>query len=348
MTQAKPWQRFGIVFAIASAFIVSFHLFVELEHDLAARIPHTVCLPSQSLPTCYDAANNLSTQKTIALAVSPDGQILASATDQTIQLWHLSPGDRPFGKPWRSLNGHSDWLTALAISPDGQTLASSSLDATIKLWNLATGQVQQTFESGRVTCLQFSPDGQTLTAGSRYGRWADGQASLSGVQRWEVATGQPLATIGADPVAAIAFSKNGQRLASGFFSTRLWDLKTGQALHTLDSGEVTSLTFSPDGQTLITASSKTKFWSVTSGVLLQTLKSSASELALSPDGQFLAASSGGTINLWQLATPKFLGALRGSLYSSLFVAFGSKGSLISGSSDGIKIWRQTASRSSKA
>ena len=57
----------------------------------------------------------------------------------------------------------------------------------------------------------------------------------------------------------------------------------------------------------------------------------------------LAASSGGTINLWQLEPKKLVGTLRGSLYSGLSIAFGLEGSLLSGSSDGIKIWQPTPS-----
>ena len=142
-----------------------------------------------------------------ALAVSPDGQVLASSSHQTIRLWNLQ-----LGKGRRSLRGHTDWVTALAFSPDGQTLASSSLDRTIKLWNLTTGELLQTFQAGRMTCLQFSPDGQTLVAGSRNSRWADGAISPGGIQRWDLATGQALPTIGTEPVATLAFSRDGQIL----------------------------------------------------------------------------------------------------------------------------------------
>ena len=180
MTHTKYWQLFGIVFAIVLSGIIGSHYFFAFERQLAERIPHGVCVPSLNRPAdCYTSPRNLSTQATTALAVSPDGSTLASSQQRTIRLWNLQ-----LGKRQRSLRGHTDWVTALAFSPDGSTLASSSLDRTIKLWNLTTGELLQTFPAGRMTCLQFSPDGQTLVAGSRIGRWADGAISPGGIQRW--------------------------------------------------------------------------------------------------------------------------------------------------------------------
>lgn len=337
MTRTKFWQFLGTVLVIALVCLVGGHYFFALERGLAARIPSSVCIRSPSRPSvCYAEPRSLSSQATTALAISPDGQVLASSLRQTIQLWNLQ-----LGKGRRSLRGHRDWVTALAFSPDGQMLASSSLDQTIKLWNLATGQLLHTFRAGRMTCLQFSPDGKKLVAASRIGRWADGAISPGGIQQWALATGQALPTIGTEQVAALAFSKNGRILASGLSNVQLWDAETRHLLHRLNTGEVTALTFSLDDRTLISASSRTKFWHVASGALLQTLKASSSDLALSPDGQLLVTSSGGTINFWQLETNKLLGTLRGSLYSGLSLVFGLEGSILSGSSDGIKVWQPT-------
>jgi WD40 repeat protein len=61
----------------------------------------------------------------------------------------------------RTLIGHSDGVTVVAFSPDGQLLASPGYDKTIRLWNVATGEVQRTLtgHSDAILALAFSQDG---------------------------------------------------------------------------------------------------------------------------------------------------------------------------------------------
>lgn len=68
-----------------------------------------------------------------------------------------------------TLTGHVYEVYSVAISPDGQTLASGSVDKTIKLWNLKTGDLLRTLtgHEGYVRSVAISPDGQTLASGSR-------------------------------------------------------------------------------------------------------------------------------------------------------------------------------------
>ena len=63
-------------------------------------------------------------------------------------------------------------MTSAAIARDGRTALSGSSDATLKLWNLASGQELRTFrgytnfEYNVVYAVAFAPDGRTALSGN--------------------------------------------------------------------------------------------------------------------------------------------------------------------------------------
>ncbi len=180
------------------------------------------------------------TDRVRALAWAPDGQQLASASDDdTLRLW-----DPATGQPTATLQGHTNWVRALAWAPDGQQLASASGDGTLRLWDPATGQPTATLQghTNWVRALAWAPDGQQLASASN-----DGTLRL-----WDPATGQPTATLQGHTgwVRAVAWAPDGQQLASASIdgTLRLWDPATGQPTATLQghTSAVRAVAWAPD------------------------------------------------------------------------------------------------------
>src|SRR5450755_2576567 len=97
-----------------------------------------------------------------SIAVSPDGQILASGSwDKSIKLWKLHSGEllrtMPEKVPQTPLG---EGFFSVAISPDGQILASGGKSQDIKLWDLHTGKRLRTLPGHLATdtFAVFGPD----------------------------------------------------------------------------------------------------------------------------------------------------------------------------------------------
>ena len=106
------------------------------------------------------------------------------------------------------LTGHTEVVRTVAFSPDGKTLASGAQDATIKLWNVESGENTATFVRNGigVESVAFSPDGKMLAAGTE----------SSTVKLWDTENGQNIATFKghAFRVFSVAFSSDGKTIAS--------------------------------------------------------------------------------------------------------------------------------------
>ncbi|MDO9057494.1 MAG: c-type cytochrome, partial [Bradyrhizobium sp.] len=192
-----------------------------------------------------------------ALAVSPDGATLASASwDRTVRLWPLAGGSA------RALEGHTQNVNGVAFSPDGRTLVSVSYDLTVRIWPLSgpSAATVVTIPSP-LNAVAIGGDGE-IAAGGADGRiyFLTGNGTRSGE-----------AAAGPRPVISLAISPDGAWLAAAGIggSVAVIDRRTRDLARTLVGPglPVWSVAFMPDSRTLLTggADSIIRRWNAVTG-----------------------------------------------------------------------------------
>jgi serine/threonine protein kinase len=243
-----------------------------------------------------------------------------------------------------TLTKHSSWVTSVAISPKSQTFASSSLDDTVKIWNLHSGEELLTLRGHTrgVNAIAISPDGKTLVSGS------DDYT----IKFWSYHTGTLLGTLTGHSrdVNSVTITPDGKFLCSGGEdrAIRLWHMGTGALLKTLTgvAGMIKAVATSPDGKILASGGldNKIKLWNLQTGELLQTLVGHlgcVNTIAFNPNGQFLATGSKDkTIKLWNVRTGEMMRTLAEHTRDVQSIAITPNGkTLVSGGGDtAIKLW----------
>ncbi len=110
-------------------------------------------------------------------------------------------------------------ITAGTLSPDGSMALSAGNDNSIRLWELSSHKLIQTFKghTSTITSLAFSRDGKTFVSGSLDRT----------VKVWDTASGQLLRTLTghSDTVTGVAFSPDGKLVvsASADKTVLFWD-----------------------------------------------------------------------------------------------------------------------------
>lgn len=264
-----------------------------------------------------------------ALAFSPDGMLLASASnDRTIIVWDLASG-----KARCALKGYENVIQAVCFSPDGSSLASGDASKLIKIWAVKTARLVCTLtgHTETVTSVAFAPDGKSLVS-----------ASLDTTVRvWDVAQQKQIGTmVHRGMVYSLAISPDGNSLVTGCVAdvealkdlpkvtmkdvvaalsqpaeVILWDSATRQQRISfkLPSGLVSSIAYAADGRRIVVGT-RAFGWPYQGEVLiLDILRGTFSKptpprpftggitaVALSRGGKWLAAVCfDRTIRLWE-------------------------------------------------
>jgi WD40 repeat protein/tetratricopeptide (TPR) repeat protein len=242
------------------------------------------------------------------VALSPGGDLLATAGGDTTRLW-----DAWTGKELLTSNG-----LASDFSRDGRWLGLGVFGADVGRWEVADGaecRLLYGHPSGAaVVSLDVSPDGRLLAS-----------ASSDGVRLWDAATGRPVKTLPTGPTDSVLFDLGGRFLiTSGPSGLYRWPVRREQAAASdrLALGPAESLRFpagyrprmaalSADGRALAARTDQDP------AVVLDLEKPEqeptlvyhpVSSLGLSPDGKWLATNTSEAYasKLWDARTGQWL------------------------------------------
>ena len=240
----------------------------------------------------------------IPFAFLPDGVRLVQRNDQgDVQVLNLEAlqVEQTLAAPADSMGG------AAGLSPDGETLAWVLPDFSIQLVSLADGELLHTLagHTGIVTQLEFTPDGTQLLSAS-HDSW---------VRVWDVASGELVKTFqpvepGYAPsdVLGLGLAPDGKRLAALLFDgpVNIWDIGSASEVAALGGSggyDTSDVAYSPDGQ-YIAADLATglALWRLSDRAqLLSGINSMA--FAFSPDGRYLAYAEIGDGEKIVIASP---------------------------------------------
>ena len=249
-----------------------------------------------------------------AVAVSPDGKVVAAGRGNQVHLYDGKKGDflktlvdptlkTADGKDAKA--AHISLVESMAFSPDGKTLATGSFQQ-MTLWDADTGAVKQRIGDfgDRVVAIAYSADGkQFATAGGPPAE--DGEIKLFD------AAGKLTTTFKnahSDTVYAVAFSPDGKLLASGAADkfVKVFEVPAGKLVKSFEghTHHVMGVGWTPDGKKLAScgADNFVKVWDYEKGEKLRDMTGHSKQVtALAFVGktpQFLTCSGDNSVRMW--------------------------------------------------
>ncbi|KAL9026631.1 MAG: hypothetical protein Q9196_004725, partial [Gyalolechia fulgens] len=243
---------------------------------------------------------------------SYDGRYVATGCNRSAQIFDVGTGAQVTKLQDESVDKEGDlYIRSVCFSPDGKYLATGAEDKQIRVWDIASQAIRNTFVGHEqdIYSLDFARDGKHIASGS-------GDRT---VRVWDIDSGREVLSLNIDDgVTTVAISPGGEFVSAGSLdkSVRVWDVRSGHLIDRLDGNDghkdsVYSVAFAPNGRSLVSGSlDKTiKMWELAdarammgpgmgsrerTGKCVKTFeghKDFVLSVALTPDGRWVLSGS---------------------------------------------------------
>lgn len=238
-----------------------------------------------------------------SLVFSPDGKQLCSAASD-IKLWDLTSGECV-----KTITGHESTVESVSYRDDGFTIVSSSRDATIRIWNVKSGEEiwKKQFSADYVWYAQYDKNAKRILAALSDGTFiiCDLTEELDYLKAWKNNFTLDIELEKFNYVTSIYPNKNGNMMAL--------------------------VISNPD-----TNINEIKLLDLTKDSVVYSFNETQKNGSFSPCGNYFAFGTDKGLKIWNKITKKVSIIDESRLFLS--AVFKDNGSLIAASSNEIKVW----------
>ncbi|RMZ87799.1 hypothetical protein DV736_g4978, partial [Chaetothyriales sp. CBS 134916] len=231
----------------------------DLPDHLKKEGPDWYAIFNPAVPRMLDVnlLHNLVHESVVCcVRFSHDGRCVATGCNRSAQIFDARDGKKVCELQDDSVQDKDGdlYIRSVCFSPDGKLLATGAEDRKIRVWDIESRRIRNTFDGHDqdIYSLDFARSGRLIASGS-----GDKTVRLYDIE----SNAQVMVLSIEDGVTTVAMSPDGRYVAAGSLdkSVRVWDCSSGYLTERLEgpSGHkdsVYSVAFSPNGRELVSGS----------------------------------------------------------------------------------------------